>query len=128
MLVKNLDDFVDVDFDLKACNANIDKHSVFNKNRVETYICKFFSKTGDQCSQAMKQATKDALENNKHHHGAMKTIFQAHLNNRKCSGLEPVYRIFPQLRRRIFPDMYLVNTNFPEEKLQVLLFEKEVIY
>ena len=38
-----------------------------------------FSKTENQCSQAMKQAAKEAFENNMHHHDTMKTIAKAYL-------------------------------------------------
>ena len=37
------------------------------------------SKSEDQCSQALKQASKEAFENNMHHHDTMKTIAKAYL-------------------------------------------------
>ena len=42
-----------------------------------TFMCQYFSKTGDQCSQAMKQSAKEAFENNLHHHDSMKAITRA---------------------------------------------------
>ena len=37
-------------------------------------MCQYFSKTEDRCSQAMKQAAKEAFKNNMYHHDTMKTI------------------------------------------------------
>ena len=92
-----------------------------------TYTCQYFSKTEDQCSQAMKQAAKEAYENNMHHHDTMKTMAKAYLNNRECSAQEKVDRILPELKlRRIFPAVYFVNTNLPEERVQILLSEKKL--
>ena len=74
-----------------------------------------------------EKATKKVLENNMHHHDAMKTIAKAYLSNRECSVRETVYHILPELKlRRIFPDVYFVNTNPLGEGVQVLLSEKEL--
>ena len=48
-------------------------------------MCQYFSKTEDQCSQAMKQATKEAFENNMHHHHTTKTIAKAYSSSGECS-------------------------------------------
>ena len=86
------------------------------------YVPIFF-KTEDQCSQVMKQAAKETFESNMHHHDAMKTIAKAYLSNREYS----VHHILPELKlRRIFPAVYFVNTNPPEERVEVLLPEKEL--
>ena len=75
----------------------------------------------------MKQAAKEAFENNMHHHDTMKTIAKAYLSNRECSVQEAVYHILPELKlRRIFPAVYFTNINPPEERVQVLLSEKEL--
>ena len=90
-------------------------------------MCQYFSKTEDQRSQAMKQTAKEAFENNIHHHDTMKTIAKAYLSNRECSVQEAVYHILPELKlRRIFPAVYFVNTYPPEERVKVLLSEKEL--
>ena len=47
---------------------------VFNEYKAVTYMCQYFSKSQDRCSQAMKQAAKEAFENNTYHHNTMKTI------------------------------------------------------
>ena len=70
--------------------------------------------------------TKEAHENNMHHHDAMKTIAKAYLSSRKYLVQEAVYQNLPELKlRRIFPAVYFVNTNLPEERVQVLLSEKK---
>ena len=72
--------------------------------------------------------TKVAHENNMHHHDAMKTIAKAYLSSREYLVQEAVYQNLPELKlRRIFPAVYFVNTNLPEERVQVLLSEKELI-
>ena len=75
----------------------------------------------------MKQAPKEAFENNMHHHSTMEIIAKAYLSNRECSVQQAVYHILPELKlRRIFPALYFVNTNPLEERVQVLLSEKEL--
>ena len=82
-----------------------------------TYICKYFSKTADQCSQAKKQAAKD----NMHHHDTGKKIARLYLT----SVQETVHHILPKLNlKRIFPTVYFVNTNLPEERFRVITFWK----
>ena len=57
-----VNNYFDVGF--KTWQANIDIQPVFNEYKAVTYMCQYFSKTEDQCSQAMKQASKEAFENN----------------------------------------------------------------
>ena len=75
----------------------------------------------------MKQAAKEAYENNLHHHDTMKTIAKTCLSSRGCSVQEAVYHVLPELKvRRIFPAVHFLNTNLQEERVQVLLSEKEL--
>ena len=75
----------------------------------------------------MKQTAKEIFEHNMHHHDTMKTISKAYLSNRECSVNEAVYYILSKLKlMRIFLAVYFVNTNPVEEKVQVLLSEKEL--
>ena len=83
------------DVGLKAWQANMDIQPVFNEYKTVTYVCQYFSKTEDRCSQDMKQAAKEAFENNMPHHDTMKTIEtidKAYLSNRECSVQEAVYQ------------------------------------
>ena len=52
------------DFGFKAWQANMDIQPVFNEYKAVTYMCQYFSKTEDRYSHAMKQAVKEAFENN----------------------------------------------------------------
>ena len=76
----------------------------------------------------MKQASREALDNNKDHHDPMKTIAKACLNNRDCSIQETVDHILPELKRnRIFAAVHFVSTNLPERTVQVLLSEEKAL-
>ena len=115
------------DVSLKAWQANMDIQPIFNEHKAVTYMCQYFSKTEDQCSQAMRQAAKEALEDNMHYHDIMKTIAKAYLSSRECSVQEAVYHVLPELKlRRIFPAVCFVKTNLPEERVKVFLSEKEL--
>ena len=115
------------DVGLKAWQANIDIQPVFNEYKTVTYMCQYFSKTEDRCSQVIKQAAKETFENNMHHHDTMKKFAKASLSNRECFLQEPVYHILPELKlRRIFPVVYFVNAYPPEERTQILLSDKEL--
>ena len=62
-----------------------------------------------------------------HNQDTMKTIAKAYLSNWEYSVQEVVYHILPELKlRRIFPAVYFVNTNLPEERFRVLLSKKEL--
>ena len=90
-------------------------------------MCQYFFKTEDQCSQAMKQAAKEAFEDSMDHHDTIETIAKAYLTNRECFFQEAVYHILPELKlRRIIPAVYFVNNSLPEERIRVLLLEKEL--
>ena len=86
------------------------------------------SKSEDQCSQAMRDGAKEVFENNLHHYETMKTVSRAYLSKSECSVQEAVYDTLPELKlRRLFPAVYFVNKNVPEERTQVLLSKKELI-
>ena len=61
------------------------------------------------------------------HHSTMKTNAKTYLSNRECSVRGALYHILPELKLRgIFPAVCFVNTNPPEERIQILLSEKEL--
>ena len=92
----------------------MDIKPVFNYDKAVTYMCQYFSKTEDRCSQAIKQAVNDAFENNMHHHDTIKIIPKAYLSNQECSLQEAVYHILAESKlRRDFSADCLVNTNPP---------------
>ena len=56
----------------------------------------------------------------------LEKIAKAYLNSRECSFQEAVYHILPELELKInFPTLYFVNTNLPNERIQILLSEKK---
>ena len=63
---------------LRAWLANMDRQLVFNEYKAVTYMCQYFSITKNQCSHAIKQATKEVFGNNLHHHDTTKTIVKAY--------------------------------------------------
>ena len=68
----------------------------------------------------MKQVAKEAFENNMDHHDTPKTISEDYLNNQECSN-----QILLVLKiRRIFPNVYFVNTN-PTKKIAQFFFLKK---
>ena len=82
-------------------------------------MCQYFS--------AMKQVAKEAFDNNMHHNDTMKIIPKAYLSNRECSVQEAAYHILPELTlRRTFSAVCFVNTNHPQERVQVLIPEKKL--
>ena len=84
-------------------------------------------KAEDQCSEAMKQAAKEAIENELDEYQAMKTVLRAYINKRECSVQEAVYHILPELHlRKIFPGVFFANSNLPEERTKILLTEDEL--
>ena len=105
----------------------MDIQLVFNEYKALAYMYQYSSKTEDRCSKAMKQAAEESFDNNMYHdHDSMKTIAKAYLSSRECSVQEEVYHILPELKlRRIFPAVYFLDTNPPEERVQALLSEKE---
>ena len=78
----------------------MDIQPVSNEYKMVTYMCQYFSKTENQCSQGMKQAAKETYESNINHHDNMKTIAKAYLSNRECSVQEAVYHILSELKLR----------------------------
>ena len=91
--------------------------SVFNDF---CFFCfQFFSKTEDRFSQAMKQAAKEAFENNMHHHDTMKTTVNGYLTNREFfSGGSLSYFARIEAKENL-SSWYFVNTNLPEENYKI---------
>ena len=95
-----------------------DIQPVLNEYNAVTCMCQIFSKTEDQCLQAINQGAKEAFENNMHHQNTMKTIAK------EWFVQEAVYNVLPELKlRKIFP---AVSSSLPEKRVQVLHSEKEV--
>ena len=57
----------------------MDIYPVFNKFKAVTYMCQYFSKTEDQCAQAMKLGERHASSSSSSL--TMETIAKAYLRN-----------------------------------------------
>ena len=105
----------------------MDVQPVFNEYKAVTYMCSYFSKSEDQCSAAMKQAAKEVLDNEFGHFDAMKNILHAYASKQECSVHKAVYHVLPELHLlRVFPSVYFVNTNLPEQRSKILQTEEEL--
>ena len=63
-----------------------------------------------------------------HQHDTMKKVAKACLNSRECSVQETVYHILPELKlKRIFPPVYFVNINLPDDSPNVFNNQKMII-
>ena len=76
-----------------AWQANMNIQPVFNEHKTVIYMCSYFSKYKDQCSVSIRQAVKEAFENNEiqYFHDTMKTIVRVYTSKRECSVQETVY-------------------------------------
>ena len=75
----------------------------------------------------MKQAAKEAMDNEFGHFDTMKNILQAYTSKHECSVRETVYHVLPELHLpRFFPPVYFVNTNLPQEPSKLLRTEEEL--
>ena len=112
---------------LLAWQANMDIQLVFNEYKAVTYMCSYFSKSEDECSLAMRQAAKEAFENDLSNYKTMQGIVRAYVNKRECSDQEAVYHVLPELHlRKIFPGVCFANSNIPEECIKILKSETEL--
>ena len=57
----------------------------------------------------------------------MKAITKTYLNSWECSAQETVYHNLPELKlKKVSSVIYFLNTNTPEERVQILLSEEEL--
>ena len=112
---------------LIAWEANLDIQPVFNPYRAVTYMCAYLSKSEDECSHLMKQATEDAFEKKLDNYNQMKLIAHSYINGKECSVQECVYHVLsgPWLRKT-FPGVVFTNRNVPEKRFGVCLREDEI--
>ena len=75
----------------------------------------------------MKQAAKEAFENNMHHHDTMKRIAKAYLSNREYSVQEGLYHIFQNwIWGELFKLCILLTQIFEKKEFWLLLSEGEL--
>ena len=105
----------------------MDIQPVFNEYKTITYIAKYITKSEDQCSKAMKQALKEAIDLNMNKFEQMVKIGKAYSNNRECSAQEAIYHIMPELwMKKSFPVVEFINTNLPEDRFRMCKSKKEL--
>ena len=84
--------------------ANMDVQPVFSEYKAVPYIFSYLSKSENECSLDMRQATKETFENYLSTYKTMRGIFRAYVNKRECSVQGTVYHVLPELHmRKIFP-------------------------
>ena len=112
---------------LRAWEANMDIQPVFNTYKAITYMCKYISKTEDECSKAMKQALEEAKNSNCNKFEQMVQIAKAYSSKRECSVQEAVYHVMPELwLRKTFPRVIFANSNLPENRFCICKTEEEL--
>ena len=112
---------------LLAWEANMDIQPVFNEFKAITYMCKYLSKSEDECSKAMKQALVDARDTNLGKFEEMISIAKAYASNRECSVQEAVYHVMPELwLRKCFPRVHFLNSNLPSERYRMCKSQEEL--
>ena len=101
------------------------KHSiqpVFDHYKALVYMCGYMSKSKDQCSQAMKHAVQDAMENKLAIYDQMRSIVHTYLNERESSIQECVYQcvcLSGQSLRKAYPRVIFSNKNLPKKGFRI---------
>ena len=90
-------------------------------------MCSYFSKSEDKCSLALRQAAKEAYENNLSNYKTMQGKVCAYVDKRECSIQEANYHVLPKLHlHNIFPCVCFANRNIPENCIKILNCETEL--
>ena len=106
---------------LLSWEANIDIQPVYNAYKAVTYMCAYFSKSKDKCSNVMKEALKQAENHDKFNYEIMNDIAKTYHTNRECSVQEGVHLTLPELwLRKCFPAVLFVNTNLPDQRYRIV--------
>ena len=103
---------------IKGWKANVDLQPVYNYHKCISYICSYFSKDENESSEAIRNAAKEARENNLDLPASLRKVGAAFLSSREVSAQECVYRCMPELwLTKRYPATIFVNTNLPNERL-----------
>ena len=104
----------------------MDIQPVFNQYKAVTYMCKYLSKSEDECSKAMKQAL-EARNSNSDKFQQIFKIAKPYSSNRECSVQEAVYHVMPELwLRKTFTRVIFANSNFPENQFRICKTEEQL--
>ena len=103
---------------LFAWQANIDIQPVINHYKAVACMYAYFSKTGDESLEAMKQAAKQASNMTLDAFKQIKAISKTYATKRECLVQEAVCHVLPELwLRKTLPGVIFVNSNLPEHQL-----------
>ena len=112
---------------IKGWKANVDLQPVYNYHKCISYICSYFSKDENESSEAIRNAAKEARENNLDLRTSLKKVGAAFLSSREVSAQECVYRCMPELwLTKRYPATIFVNTNLPNERLRMRKSDEEI--
>ena len=105
----------------------MDIQPVLNEHKAISYLCAYLSKSEGICSQAMKHALRESIEEKQGNYEQMCAVAHAYASNRECSLQEAVYHCLPELwLRKIFPSVIYANTNLAEKRLKMLRSKEEM--
>ena len=87
----------------------------------------YLSKSENDCSVAMNQAVRDAIEKELNNYEQMKSVANAYVNKRECSIQECAYHALPgQWLRKTFPVVILAKSNIPKKRFRLCLVEHQI--
>ena len=105
----------------------MDIQPVLNEHKAISYLCAYLSKSEKICSQAMKHALRESIEEKQGNYEQMCAVAHAYASNRECSLQEAVYHCLPELwLRKIFLSVIYANTNLAEKRLKMLRSKEEM--
>ena len=112
---------------LKAFKANIDIQPLFIYFQCVAYMCPYFSKAEDGCSEALRKATKEVVHQNLSTRNALRKIGATFLSSREVSVQECVFRCLPEFwLRKTFPGVIFINTDIPENRVRMVKSSKDL--
>ena len=112
---------------LKAWQANMDLEPVYNYYKAISYMTAYFSNSGSETSEALKQVVNEMRNQNLKTKEAMRKLSQEFVSARQLSVQEAVYLCPPELwLRKCFPRVTFINTSIPNDGIRILKSETEL--
>ena len=85
---------------------------------------RYLSKDEDECSQAMKQFFKGAIESGASYYEQTKSVAHSYTSKQECSVQEAVYHIMQELwLRKIFQEVVKGKSKIPEKCLRMMVLK-----
>ena len=90
-------------------------------------MCAYFSKSEDESSETMKQATMKIMKTNGDSYEQMEAISRASKTKTECSVQEAFDHIMPELWvRKSYSRVIFANSNLPGNRFMICLSEEEI--